>query len=87
MHAGVAKCLRGRVRGGEQALDAVARTAYEAVDAAGMARIDFFVERGTGRLLLNEINASPGFTCRNNLSSSVRCGAVLLSLPVVLLNL
>ena len=40
----------------------VARTAYEAVDAAGMARVDFFLERGTDRLLLNEINTIPGFT-------------------------
>ncbi len=40
----------------------IAREAYRAVDAAGMARIDFFVERGTDRLLLNEINTIPGFT-------------------------
>lgn len=40
----------------------VARTAYRAVDAAGMARVDFFLERGTRRLLLNEINTIPGFT-------------------------
>ncbi len=40
----------------------IARTAYEAIDAAGMARVDFFLERGTGRLLLNEINTIPGFT-------------------------
>jgi D-alanine-D-alanine ligase len=40
----------------------VARTAFEAVDAAGMARVDFFLERETGRLLLNEINTIPGFT-------------------------
>jgi D-alanine-D-alanine ligase len=40
----------------------VARTAYEAIDAAGMARVDFFLERDTGRLLLNEINTIPGFT-------------------------
>jgi D-alanine-D-alanine ligase len=40
----------------------VARTAYTAIDAAGMARVDFFLERGTGRLLLNEINTIPGFT-------------------------
>jgi D-alanine-D-alanine ligase len=32
------------------------------MDAAGMARVDFFLERGTGRLLLNEINTIPGFT-------------------------
>ena len=40
----------------------IAREAYEAVDAAGMARVDFFIERGTDRLLLNEINTIPGFT-------------------------
>ncbi len=40
----------------------IARTAYRAVDAAGMARIDFFLEHGTGRVLLNEINTIPGFT-------------------------
>ena len=40
----------------------VARTAYEAIDAAGMARVDFFLERQGGRLLLNEINTIPGFT-------------------------
>ena len=40
----------------------MARTAYTAIDAAGMARVDFFLERGTGRVLLNEINTIPGFT-------------------------
>jgi len=40
----------------------VARTAYEAIDAAGMARVDFFLERDSGRLLINEINTIPGFT-------------------------
>jgi D-alanine-D-alanine ligase len=40
----------------------LARTAYEAIDAAGMARVDFFLERGTDRLLINEINTIPGFT-------------------------
>lgn len=40
----------------------VARAAFEAVDAAGMARVDFFLERGTEKLLLNEINTIPGFT-------------------------
>ena len=27
-----------------------------------MARVDFFVERGTDRVLVNEINTIPGFT-------------------------
>jgi D-alanine-D-alanine ligase len=40
----------------------IARTAYEAIDAAGMARMDFFLERETNRLLINEINTIPGFT-------------------------
>jgi D-alanine-D-alanine ligase len=40
----------------------IAHTAYTAIDAAGMARVDFFLERGTERLLLNEINTIPGFT-------------------------
>jgi len=40
----------------------IARTAYGAIDAAGMARVDFFLERDTNRLLLNEINTIPGFT-------------------------
>ena len=40
----------------------IARTAYEAIDAAGMARVDFFLERDGDRLLINEINTIPGFT-------------------------
>jgi D-alanine-D-alanine ligase len=43
-------------------LQSIARAAYNAIDAAGMARVDFFLERGTERLLLNEINTIPGFT-------------------------
>ncbi|HEX2181440.1 MAG TPA: D-alanine--D-alanine ligase family protein, partial [Rubrobacteraceae bacterium] len=43
-------------------LRGIARAAYEAIDAAGMARVDFFLERNSGRLLLNEINTIPGFT-------------------------
>ena len=36
--------------------------AFQAVDAAGLARVDFFLEKATGRLLVNEINTIPGFT-------------------------
>ena len=39
-----------------------AREAYRSLDAFGMARIDFFLERGTGKAYLNEINLIPGFT-------------------------
>jgi D-alanine-D-alanine ligase len=40
----------------------MARVAYTSIDAAGMARVDFFLERDTQRLLVNEINTIPGFT-------------------------
>jgi len=43
-------------------LRALAIRAYRAIDCAGMARVDFFLERGTDRILLNEINTIPGFT-------------------------
>jgi D-alanine-D-alanine ligase len=43
-------------------LQRMARAAYAAIGAAGMARVDFFLERDTERLLLNEINTIPGFT-------------------------
>lgn len=43
-------------------LQELARRAFLAIDAAGFARVDFFVERDTGALLLNEINTIPGFT-------------------------
>lgn len=36
--------------------------AYQALGCAGLSRCDFFVERGTGRVLCNEINTLPGFT-------------------------
>lgn len=36
--------------------------AYKAIDCAGMARADFFVEHGTNRIYLNELNTLPGFT-------------------------
>ena len=41
---------------------AMALRAFLAVDAAGMARVDFFMERKTGRVLVNELNTIPGFT-------------------------
>ena len=36
--------------------------AYTAIDCAGMARVDFFVEKDTNRVYLNELNSLPGFT-------------------------
>src|SRR5499427_877384 len=40
---------------------ALAVQAFQAIDGAGMARVDFFIEPD-GRVLLNEINTIPGFT-------------------------
>jgi D-alanine-D-alanine ligase len=36
--------------------------AYKAIDCAGMARVDFFVEKNTNKIYLNELNSIPGFT-------------------------
>jgi D-alanine-D-alanine ligase len=36
--------------------------AYKAIDCAGMARADFFVEKDTDTVYLNELNTIPGFT-------------------------
>lgn len=36
--------------------------AFAAVDAAGLARVDFFYVEATGEILINEINTFPGFT-------------------------
>ena len=45
-----------------QEMQRLAIAAFHAIDAAGMARVDFFLERSTGRLFVNEINTIPGFT-------------------------
>lgn len=36
--------------------------AFQALDCRGMARVDFFLDRETNELFLNEINTIPGFT-------------------------
>jgi D-alanine-D-alanine ligase len=36
--------------------------AFRSLECLGMARVDFFLEHHTGRILLNEINTIPGFT-------------------------
>src|SRR5207253_735101 len=35
---------------------------FRALELAGMARVDFFLERGSGALSVNEVNTIPGFT-------------------------
>jgi D-alanine-D-alanine ligase len=36
--------------------------AFQAVDGAGLARVDFFLTRDTKELLVNELNTLPGLT-------------------------
>jgi D-alanine-D-alanine ligase len=36
--------------------------AFRALDCEGFARVDFFYEEATGRVLVNEVNTIPGFT-------------------------
>jgi D-alanine-D-alanine ligase len=36
--------------------------AFKVLELAGLARVDFFVDRQTGALYLNEVNTMPGFT-------------------------
>jgi D-alanine-D-alanine ligase len=36
--------------------------AFRAIDAAGLARVDFLLSRDTGAIFVNEINTMPGFT-------------------------
>jgi D-alanine-D-alanine ligase len=43
-------------------VQALSLDAFRAIDAAGMARVDFLLSRSTGELVLNEINTIPGFT-------------------------
>jgi len=46
-------------------IDEIRRTAiaaFDAIDGAGLARVDFLLDRESGRLFVNEINTLPGFT-------------------------
>lgn len=40
----------------------LALRAFRAIDGSGLARVDFFLDRATGKIWLNEINTMPGFT-------------------------
>jgi D-alanine-D-alanine ligase len=43
-------------------IQALALRAFETVQAAGLARVDFFLHKETGEIYVNEINTMPGFT-------------------------
>lgn len=40
----------------------LAAETFRSIDGAGLARVDFFIRRDTGELLVNELNTMPGFT-------------------------
>jgi D-alanine-D-alanine ligase len=40
----------------------IAVRAFKALDCAGMGRVDFLLDRRSGKVYLNEINTIPGFT-------------------------
>lgn len=44
------------------AIRKLAVEAFRVIDCSGMARVDFFVTKGRGKIYLNEINTIPGFT-------------------------
>ncbi|MEE0885841.1 MAG: D-alanine--D-alanine ligase family protein [Treponema sp.] len=45
-----------------EAIRTVAVRAYKALDCSGLSRVDFFIDKDTDSLYLNEINTLPGFT-------------------------
>ena len=56
--------------------------AFSALDCTGLARVDFFIDKATGEILLNEINTLPGFTDISMYpklweASGLSCGALL----------
>lgn len=53
--APVSKALAARIQ-------RLAIRAFQSIDGAGLARVDFFLRRDTGELLINELNTMPGLT-------------------------
>lgn len=45
-----------------EAVRELAVRAYLAIDGSGLSRMDFFMRRSDGQLLINEVNTMPGFT-------------------------
>jgi len=51
----ISKSLTARIR-------RMSVEAFKAIDGTGLARVDFFLQRETGKLFINELNTSPGLT-------------------------
>ncbi|ASS67104.1 MULTISPECIES: D-alanine--D-alanine ligase [Paenibacillus] len=45
-----------------EAVREMAIRAYLAIDGSGLSRVDFFLRRSDGKILINEVNTMPGFT-------------------------
>lgn len=43
-------------------IQSLAKKTFIATECAGMARVDFFLDKDTGKIYLNELNTIPGFT-------------------------
>jgi len=43
-------------------IQAIAKQAFKSLDCSGFSRVDFFLEKDTEKIWLNEINTIPGFT-------------------------
>ncbi len=48
--------------GKEEEIRAAAKAIFKAVDGRGLARVDFFLENESNRVVFNELNTLPGFT-------------------------
>lgn len=46
----------------QREMEEIAARSFVALDLAGLARVDFFLEEGTNQIYVNEVNTLPGFT-------------------------
>lgn len=46
----------------QKQIQEIAKMSFRALDLAGLARADFFLDKNNGRIYLNELNTMPGFT-------------------------
>lgn len=52
----------GISEGKSEEIRKLAKKAFKAIDGKGLSRVDFFIEEGTEKIYINEINTLPGFT-------------------------
>lgn len=54
----------------------LAQAAYKILDCSGLSRVDFFIDKNSGELFLNEINTIPGFTSISMFSKMCEAGGL-----------